>query len=76
MDYLKRTPQMVNASREGEDMVEPAAGIYGPKVMIVNEMSGSGGDALPWLFRQRGPGAAGGHADVGRARRASAATRR
>ncbi|HVD76129.1 MAG TPA: PDZ domain-containing protein [Vicinamibacteria bacterium] len=56
VDYLKRTPQMVNASREGEDVVEPAEGIYGPKVMIVNQMSGSGGDALPWLFRKAGLG--------------------
>ena len=56
MDYLKRTPQMINASREGEDVVEPAEGIYGPKVMIVNQMSGSGGDALPWLFRKAGLG--------------------
>jgi tricorn protease len=56
VDYLKRTPQMVNASREGLDMVEPAGGIYGPKVMIVNQMSGSGGDALPWLFRKAGLG--------------------
>ena len=56
VDYLKRTPQMINASREGEDMVEPAEGIYGPKVMIVNQMSGSGGDALPWLFRKAGLG--------------------
>jgi tricorn protease len=56
VDYLKRTPQMVNMAREGEDMVEPAAGIYGPKVMIVNQMSGSGGDALPWLFRRAGLG--------------------
>jgi len=56
VDYLKRTPQMVNMSREGEDMVEPAAGIYGPKVMVVNQMSGSGGDALPWLFRRAGLG--------------------
>ena len=30
----------------------PAAAIYGPKVMIANEISGSGGDALPWLFKQ------------------------
>jgi tricorn protease len=56
VDYLKRTPQMINMSREGEDVVEPAAGIYGPKVMIVNQMSGSGGDALPWLFRRAGLG--------------------
>jgi tricorn protease len=56
VDYLKRTPQMVNASREGEDVVEPTQGIYGPKVMIINQMSGSGGDALPWLFRKAGLG--------------------
>jgi tricorn protease len=30
----------------------PNAAIYGPKVMIANEVSGSGGDALPWLFKQ------------------------
>jgi tricorn protease len=30
----------------------PNAGIYGPKVMLANEQSGSGGDALPWLFKQ------------------------
>jgi tricorn protease len=30
----------------------PNAGIYGPKVMIANEISGSGGDALPWMFKQ------------------------
>jgi tricorn protease len=30
----------------------PNAAIYGPKVMIANEISGSGGDALPWLFKQ------------------------
>jgi tricorn protease len=56
VDYLRRTPQMVNSSREGEDMVEPVAGIYGPKVMVINQMSGSGGDALPWLFRKAGLG--------------------
>lgn len=56
VDYLRRSPQMVNASREGEDVVEPAQGIYGPKVMVINQMSGSGGDALPWLFRRAGLG--------------------
>lgn len=29
----------------------PGAAIYGPKVMLINEMSGSGGDMFPWLFR-------------------------
>ena len=56
IDYLRRSPQMVNASREGDDVIEPAEGIYGPKVMIINQMSGSGGDALPWLFRKAGLG--------------------
>ena len=30
----------------------PNAAVYGPKVMIANEVSGSGGDAMPWLFKQ------------------------
>jgi len=31
----------------------PNAGIFGPKVMIINEMAGSGGDMLPYMFKQR-----------------------
>ncbi len=31
---------------------EPLTGIHGPKVMIINEMAGSGGDMLPYMFRQ------------------------
>ncbi len=30
----------------------PAAAIWGPKVLIINEMSGSGGDMFPYMFRQ------------------------
>jgi tricorn protease len=30
----------------------PGAGVWGPKVMIINEMAGSGGDYLPYLFRK------------------------
>jgi tricorn protease len=29
----------------------PAASVFGPKVMIINEMAGSGGDMMPWMFR-------------------------
>ncbi len=29
----------------------PAASILGPKVMITNEFAGSGGDAMPWMFK-------------------------
>jgi tricorn protease len=51
VDMLNRPVRMINASREGEDYAEPAEAIHGPKVMLINEMSGSGGDALPWMFR-------------------------
>ena len=31
----------------------PMAGIWGPKVMLINERSGSGGDLLPYMFRAK-----------------------
>ncbi len=31
---------------------EPLAGIWGPKVMLINEFAGSGGDMMPYMFRQ------------------------
>jgi len=31
----------------------PASGIWGPKVMIINEMAGSGGDLMPYMFKRR-----------------------
>ncbi len=57
VDILKLTPLMGATTREGEDIILPSQAIYGPKVMIANQMSGSGGDALPWLFKkaQLGP---------------------
>ncbi len=30
----------------------PSAGIWGPKVMLINERAGSGGDLLPFMFKQ------------------------
>ena len=30
----------------------PQAGIWGPKVMVINEMAGSGGDLMPFMFRE------------------------
>jgi tricorn protease len=44
------------ALRDGKPSTSPTAGIYGPKVMIINESAGSGGDALPYYFRLRNIG--------------------
>ncbi len=52
VDQLKRPLRNCVVSREGEPFCSPLAQIYGPKTLIINEMAGSGGDALPWMFRQ------------------------
>ncbi len=56
IDHLKRPLMSKVVTREGHDWSSPSEAIYGPKVMIINEMSGSGGDALPWYFRKAGVG--------------------
>jgi tricorn protease len=52
IEVLKRTLESYWAPRYGTIEHTPNAAIYGPKVMLANEYSGSGGDALPWLFKQ------------------------
>jgi tricorn protease len=52
IDELGRPLRNCAITRDGEKFCSPLAQIYGPKTMIINEMSGSGGDALPWMFRQ------------------------
>jgi tricorn protease len=52
VEVLGRHIESYWAPRYGKIEHTPNAGIYGPKVMIANEFSGSGGDALPWLFKQ------------------------
>ena len=58
IDVLARTRYgyFNNPVGEREPWSTPIAGIWGPKVMLVNEMSGSGGDLLPYMFRARGIG--------------------
>jgi len=56
IDYLRRPIMSKVVTREGHDWSSPSEAIYGPKVMLINEMSGSGGDALPWYFRKAGLG--------------------
>ena len=38
--------------RYGRDLKTPSASIQGPKVMLIDETAGSGGDMLPWMFRK------------------------
>ncbi len=41
-----------NPVNEDLPFTSPGAGIWGPKVMIINESAGSGGDYLPYMFKQ------------------------
>jgi tricorn protease len=57
IDILRKQPVVRWATRYGKELRTPRGAIYGPKVMIINEGAGSGGDLLPWMFRkaQLGP---------------------
>lgn len=49
---MQRTLMSWWAPRYGAIYRTPQASILGPKVMIINEFAGSGGDAMPWYFRE------------------------
>lgn len=50
---LLQNPYQANwHMRYGNDLKSPSASIQGPKVMLINESAGSGGDMLPWMFRK------------------------
>jgi tricorn protease len=51
-EKLKRQLLAVLSPREGNPVGWPPVAIYGPKLMIANELAGSGGDAFPWFFRR------------------------
>jgi tricorn protease len=51
IDLLAQPLRNYASTREGEDQVCPT-GIFGPKVMLINEKAGSGGDYLPYAFHQ------------------------
>jgi tricorn protease len=52
IDRLSQVPRNYVSTREGEDQVFPTGSIPGAKAMIINELAGSGGDYMPYLFRQ------------------------
>ncbi len=52
IDILKKPYQAHWNFRYGKDLKTPSASIQGPKVMLIDETAGSGGDYLPWMFRK------------------------
>jgi tricorn protease len=52
VEYLSRKLLSSVATRDGDDEIQPQGLIAGPKVMLINEYAGSGGDAMPWYFRR------------------------
>ncbi len=56
VELLDRDPLAFFAVRDGKDWAWPPSGNFGPKVMLINGFSGSGGDAFPDYFRKRGIG--------------------
>lgn len=56
IDVLSRKVRCYWMNREQWVGKTPFGTIDGPKVMICNEMAGSGGDAMPWMFQKAGLG--------------------
>ncbi len=54
VDYMTRTLRaaLTNEAPGGRPMALPQ-GVLGPKVLLINELAGSGGDYFPWAFRQQ-----------------------
>ena len=56
IEILNRKPLAFWAVRDGRNWKWPPNAVFGPKVMLINGWSGSGGDAFPDYFRKTGLG--------------------
>ncbi|MGK9368633.1 S41 family peptidase [Melioribacter sp. Ez-97] len=56
IELLNRKPLAYWAVRDGKNWKWPPIAHFGPKVMLINGWSGSGGDAFPDYFRKAGLG--------------------
>jgi len=56
IELLDRKPLAFWSVRDGRDWPWPPVAHFGPKVMLINGWSGSGGDAFPDYFRKAGLG--------------------
>jgi tricorn protease len=52
IDHLRRPFTAYWTTRHGQELKTPGGAIHGPKVMLIDETAGSGGDLLPWMFRR------------------------
>jgi tricorn protease len=52
IEHLMRPYQNSWTYRYGKDQHAPVAAIYGPKVLLIDETAGSGGDLFPYLWRK------------------------
>jgi tricorn protease len=52
INILRREHVAYWAMRYGADLRTPQGAILGPKVMLIDETAGSGGDLLPFMFRK------------------------
>ena len=56
IDLLSRELVSYWAIRDGKSFTTPGNGIFGPKAMLINENAGSGGDMMPYMFKNKGLG--------------------
>jgi tricorn protease len=56
VDLMTRRPRAAITNEAGGPPLRLPAGVLGPKVLLINELAGSGGDYFPWVFRQQGAG--------------------
>jgi tricorn protease len=56
IEFLQRKLLSLVATRDSTDAPQPQGAIFGPKVMLINEFAGSGGDAMPYYFWAAGVG--------------------
>jgi tricorn protease len=56
VELLNRPPLSFWATRDGKDWQWPPVANFGPKVMLINGWSGSGGDCFPYYFKKAGIG--------------------
>jgi len=55
IDVMSRTllGYFNSKANDNRPWTTPMAGIWGPKVMLINERAGSGGDLLPYMFKEK-----------------------